>query len=103
MVLKYRGGLHRYIQAEMEFLDICPWVRPIDMSSKSSRSLNKRRDNLGLGTPHSKKRKGQPQPTEQRTEKIWTTSGQPAKPQAKKDTGKTKKDTGKWCDFHKSP
>ena len=22
-------------------------------------------------------------------------------PQAKKDTGKTKKDTGKWCDFHK--
>jgi hypothetical protein len=23
--------------------------------------------------------------------------------QAKKDTGKTKKDTGKWCDFHKSP
>jgi hypothetical protein len=23
--------------------------------------------------------------------------------QAKKDTGKTKKDIGKWCDFHKSP
>jgi hypothetical protein len=22
---------------------------------------------------------------------------------AKKDTGKTKKDTEKWCDFHKSP
>jgi hypothetical protein len=23
--------------------------------------------------------------------------------QAKKDTRKTKKDTGKWCDFHKIP
>jgi hypothetical protein len=23
--------------------------------------------------------------------------------QAKKDTGKTNKDIGKWCDFHKSP
>jgi hypothetical protein len=30
------------------------WARPTDMSSKSSRSSNKRRDNLGLGTPHSK-------------------------------------------------
>jgi hypothetical protein len=31
-----------------------PWVRPTDMSSKSSRSSNKRHDNLGLGTPHRK-------------------------------------------------
>jgi hypothetical protein len=31
-----------------------PWARPIDMSSKSSRSSNKRRENLGLGTPHNK-------------------------------------------------
>jgi hypothetical protein len=33
-----------------------PWVRPIDMSSKSSRSLNKRCDSLGLGTPHNRSR-----------------------------------------------
>jgi hypothetical protein len=26
-----------------------------------------------------------------------------SKPQANKDTEKTKKHTGKWCDFHKSP
>jgi hypothetical protein len=31
-----------------------PWVRPTDMLSKSSRSSNKRRGNLGLGTPHNK-------------------------------------------------
>jgi hypothetical protein len=31
-----------------------PWARPIDMISKSSRSLNKICDNLGLGTPHKK-------------------------------------------------
>jgi hypothetical protein len=31
-----------------------PWARPTDISSKSSRSSNKRCDNLGLGTPHNK-------------------------------------------------
>jgi hypothetical protein len=31
-----------------------PWVRPIDMSSKSSRRSNNKHDNLGLGTPRSK-------------------------------------------------
>jgi hypothetical protein len=33
-----------------------PWVRSIDMSSKSSRSLNKRCNSLGLRTPHSRSR-----------------------------------------------
>jgi hypothetical protein len=31
-----------------------PWAWPTDMPSKLSRSSNKRRDNLGLGTPHKK-------------------------------------------------
>jgi hypothetical protein len=31
-----------------------PWARPTDMPSKSSRSSNKRRGNLGLETPHNK-------------------------------------------------
>jgi hypothetical protein len=51
------------------------------MPSKSSRISNKRHSNLGLGTPHNNQ----------------------YKPQAKKDTRKTKKYTRKWCDFHKSP
>jgi hypothetical protein len=35
-----------------------PWAQPTDMPSKSSRSSNKRHDNLGLGTPHSKIQEG---------------------------------------------
>jgi hypothetical protein len=31
-----------------------PWAWPTNMLSKLSRSSNKRRDNLGLGTPHKK-------------------------------------------------
>jgi hypothetical protein len=31
-----------------------PWVRPTDILSKLRRSSNKRRSNLGLGTPHNK-------------------------------------------------
>jgi hypothetical protein len=31
-----------------------PWARATDMPSKSSRSSNKRRGNLDLGTPHNK-------------------------------------------------
>jgi hypothetical protein len=33
-----------------------PWAWPIDMLSKSSRSLNKRRGSLGLRTPHNRSR-----------------------------------------------
>jgi hypothetical protein len=33
-----------------------PWERPINMLSKSSRSLRKRCDSLGPGTPHSRSR-----------------------------------------------
>jgi hypothetical protein len=35
-----------------------PWVQPTDMLSKSSKRSNKRRGNLGLGTPHSKIQEG---------------------------------------------
>jgi hypothetical protein len=33
-----------------------PNMQPIDMPLKSSKRLNKRRDNFGLGTPHSRRR-----------------------------------------------
>jgi hypothetical protein len=81
-----------------------PWAWPIDMPSKSSRSSNKRRDNLGLGTPRSKNQE-RAAPTyrtkdRENMDSIRTTS--PSRKQ-RRTPGKTKKDTGKWCDFHKSP
>jgi hypothetical protein len=103
-VLKYRNALHRYIQTEMEFWTSHPWAQPIDMPSKSSRSSNKRRGNLGLGTPHKKiQEKGGPNPPNKGQRKDGQYQDNQSKPQAKKDTRKTKKDIGKWCDFHKSP
>jgi hypothetical protein len=85
------------------FLTSHPWVRPTDMLSKSSRSSNKRCDNLGLGTPHNKSQERWPQPINKGQRKDGQYQDNQSKPQAKKDTRKAKKDTGKWCDFHKSP
>jgi hypothetical protein len=42
LVLKYRGALHRYIQTEMDFLDISSLGLLIDMLLKSSRNLSTR-------------------------------------------------------------
>jgi hypothetical protein len=90
LVLKYHGALHRYIQTEMEFLDISSLGAPTDMPSKSSRSSNKRRGNLGLGTPHNKSQERAPQPTEQRTEKRWIVSRQPVQATSKEGHRKDK-------------
>jgi hypothetical protein len=54
LVLKYCNILHRYIQAEHFFSTFHPWERPTNLTSKSSKSSNKRRNNLVLGTPHNK-------------------------------------------------
>jgi hypothetical protein len=54
LVLKYRSALHDTSILKWNFWTSHPWARPTDMSSKSDRSSNKRRNNLGLGTPHKK-------------------------------------------------
>jgi hypothetical protein len=72
------------------------------MPSKSSRSSNKRCDNLGLGTPHNKIQE-RAAPTHRTKDKENMDSIRTTPSQAKKDTRKTKKDTRKWCNFHKSP
>jgi hypothetical protein len=47
--------------------------------------------------------KGSPNPPKKGQSKDGQYQDNQSKPQAKKDTEKTKKNTGKWCDFHKSP
>jgi hypothetical protein len=49
LVLKYLGALHKYIQTEMDFLDISSLMLLIDMLLKSSRNLSTRTNgSLGL-------------------------------------------------------
>jgi hypothetical protein len=103
-VLKYHGGLHRYIQTEMEFLDISSLGVPIDMSIKIEQKLKQKTRQFGSGNPSQQKQgKGSPNPQNKGQRKYGKPQDNQSKPQAKKDNGKTKKDTRKWCDFHKSP
>jgi hypothetical protein len=96
LVLKYRGALHRYIQTEMDFLDISSlgaayrYAVKIEQKFKHQnkwefRSANPQQPKYDKDDPNKQSPENQ------------------SKTQEKKGHGKTKKDTGKWCDFHKSP
>jgi hypothetical protein len=77
-VLKYHGGLHRYIQTEMEFLDISSLGVAYRYVVKIEQKLKQKMRQFGSGNPSQQKQgKGSPTHIEQRTEKIWETSGQP--------------------------
>jgi hypothetical protein len=96
LVLKYRGALHRYIQTEMDFLDISSLGAAYRYAVKIEQKFK-----------HQNKREfGSANPQQPKYDKDSPNKQSPenqSKPQEKKGHGKTKKDTGKWCDFHKSP
>eukprot|EP00253_Pinus_taeda_P013021 PITA_13021 len=92
LVLKYRGCLPRYIQEEMEFLDISSLGTAYRYAVKIEQKFKQKKRDFGSANP---KPKGQSQ--------GGVTQDNPSKPQEKNNTTKPKKDTGKWCDFHKSP
>jgi hypothetical protein len=90
MVLKYRGALHRYIQTEMEFLDISS-LGGLPICHQNRAEAQTKDAAIWAWEPlTTKARKGWPQPTEQRTEKIWIVSGQPVQAASKEGHWKDK-------------
>jgi hypothetical protein len=62
-MLKYRGALHRYIQTEMEFLDISSLGTTYRYAVKIKQKLKQKTQQFGPGNPSQKKLgKGSPNP-----------------------------------------
>jgi hypothetical protein len=100
LVLKYRSCLHRYIQEEMEFLDISSLGAAYRYAAKIEQKFKqKKRD---FGSANQKQGKGTPKPSNKGPSQGGAAQDNPPKPQAKNNITKPKKDTGKWCEFHKS-
>jgi hypothetical protein len=104
LVLKYRGGLHRYIQTEMDFLDISSLGAAYRYAIKIEQKIKQKTPNFeSRNLSQYKQSKGNSNPQNKGQRKYGKPHDIQSKPQAKKDNGKMKKDIGKWCDFHKSP
>jgi hypothetical protein len=63
LVLKYHDSLHRYIQAEMEFLDISSLGAAYRYAIKIEQKLKQKMQKFGPGNPSQQKPgKGSPNP-----------------------------------------
>jgi hypothetical protein len=88
----------------MEFLDISSLGTTYRYVIKIEQKLKQKTRQFGPGNPSQQNPgKGGPNPQNKGQRKYGPPQDNQSRPQAKKDTRKTKKDTGKWCDFHKSP
>jgi hypothetical protein len=105
MVLKYCGALHRYIQTKMEFMDISSlgvayrYVVKFEQKFKQHNKWEFRYEN----TQHPKYGKCGPKSQEKGHNKDGQTHDNYPKPPTNKGNGKSKKDIGIWCEFHKIP
>jgi hypothetical protein len=96
LVLKYCGTLHRYIQTEMEFMDISSLGVAYRYAVKIEQKF-KHQNKREFGSANLQ------QPKYDKDDPNKQSPENQSKTQEKKGHGKTKKNIGKWCDFHKSP
>jgi hypothetical protein len=99
LVLKYHICLHRYIQEEMEFLDISSLGTAYRYAAKIEKKFKqKKRD---FGSTNQKKAKGAPKPQNKGQSQGMVAQENLPNPQANNNTMNLKKDMRKWCELHK--
>jgi hypothetical protein len=101
LVLKYRGCLHKYIQEEIQFLNISSLGAAYRYAVKIEQKFKQKKRDFGSANP--KQGKGAPKPQNKGQSQGGTAQDNQSKLQAKNTPRSRKKDTGKWCEFHKSP
>ena len=100
LVLKYRVCLHKYIQEEIEFLNISSLGTTYRYAVRVEQKFKQKKRDFGSANP--KQGKGPPKLQNKGQIQGGVPQDNPPKVQAKNNAVKPKKDTGMWCEFHKS-